>query len=219
MNTQLRYNYIDVVSADKQHSYGDSQLFSSDKQHFYGGSQLFFDGMIKRCGCSLIAAADVILYITGCHKPVSIEAYKAYIKQLAPAFPLVPYRGIPGIALALFLNIYLRRRRLPYSARFGRIGLIDEALKGELPVILCIGPGVHQFLKPKNERGLILYSAVSSDIKRVRSHFVVITARDGDLLTVSSWGCKYYISLSELRRYAALDLFGLFTNVIALRAL
>ena len=29
----------------------------------FGGSQLWFDKMIQKCGCSLIAAADVLLYL------------------------------------------------------------------------------------------------------------------------------------------------------------
>ena len=203
MNIIIKHKYVDIVT-DGGH-------------HFYGGSQLLFDGMIKRCGCSLIAAADAVLYLTGCRKSISVESYKQYVKRLAPAFPLIPYKGIPGVVLSLYLNIFLRLRRLPFHAHFSGLSLINGSLKSDLPVILCIGPGVHQALKPKTQRGVMLYtgtSALLTPVKRVRSHFVVITAVDNDLLTVSSWGARYYIRLSELRHYASLDLCGIFTNVI-----
>lgn len=204
MNINIKHKYVDIAT-DGGH-------------HFYGGSQLLFDGMIKRCGCSLIATADAVLYLTGCRKSISVDSYKQYVSRLAPAFPLIPYKGIPGVVLSLYLNIYLRLRRLPFRAHFSGLSLITGSLNSDMPVILCIGPGVHQFFKPKSQRGVMLYSLTAENaltpVKRVRSHFVVITAADGDLLTVSSWGTKYYIRLSELRRYATLDLCSIFTNVI-----
>ncbi len=215
MDINIKHKYIDVSTLGGH--------------HFYGGSQLLFDGMIKRCGCSLIAAADVILYMLGSRKSISVDNYKRYVKRLAPAFPLIPYNGIPGVVLFLYLNIYLRLRRLPFCAHFSGLSLITGSLKSDMPVILCIGPGIHQFLKPKAQRGVMLYTDCDSShtnanglltpVKKVRSHFVVITAADDELLTVSSWGTKYYIRISELRRYALLDLCGIFTNVITLSSL
>ena len=255
METKLQHEYIDIVTVGGH--------------HFFGGSQLLFDGMIKKCGCSLIAAADVILYLQGCRKPISVEGYKCFVRKLAPAFPCIPYRGIPGVILSLYLNAYFRLRKLPLRAHFGGLGLlaffykfntvssfetakvtcnsyadtaktnnyvnkscskenlkcrkiISASLTQDTPLILSIGPGLHQILKPKKERGITLYqhnkTGALAPVQKVRSHFVVITAIDGDILTVSSWGAKYYISLTELCRYARLDLFGLFTNVITLKA-
>ena len=291
MSIHLIYNYIDVVT--------------KSGYHFYGGSQLLFDNMIRRCGCSLIAAADVILYIRGRRKPIELDDYKAYVEKLSPAFPYIPYKGIPGFVLSMYLNVYFRICRLNYHAHFGglsplsacvnSLGLslsnkkcvrdrsckcisaiqhIREALAADLPVILCIGPGVHQSFSPRELRGLMLYDIyddaaqvstaddsklktaqapysadkhgtsdmpcfrtnhdyIAADksgctaqnrtgslmpVKRVRSHFVVITAIDeaNDLLTVSSWGTRYYIRLSELCRYSAYDMCGLYTNIICL---
>ena len=240
MSIHLIYNYIDVVTRNGY--------------HFYGGSQLLFDNMIRRCGCSLIAAADVILYIRGRRKPIELDDYKAYVEKLSPAFPYIPYKGIPGFVLSMYLNVYFRICRFNYHAHFGglsplsacvnSLGLslsnkkcvrdrsckcisaiqhIREALAADLPVILCIGPGVHQSFKPRELRGLMLYdiyedTATLMPVKRVRSHFVVITAIDeaNDLLTVSSWGTRYYIRLSELCHYSAYDLCGLYTNIICL---
>lgn len=292
MNIHLKHNYIDVAT--------------KGGYHFYGGSQLLFDDMIRRCGCSLIAAADVILYIRGRRKPIELDDYKTYVEKLSPAFPYIPYKGIPGFVLAMYLNVYFRMCRLDYHAHFGGLGSLSayikglrcrlggknrisdilssctgrhirEALADDLPVILCIGPGVHQTFRHKEQKGLMLYStdtdtanAAGSDgsnarnaqasgsadrrinpdmrgsdtnhsntaainnesgstaskktgslvpVKKVRSHFVVITAidEDNDLLTVSSWGTRYYIRLSELSRYSAYDMCGLYTNIICLK--
>lgn len=295
----------------------------------YGGSQLWFDKMIQKCGCSLIAAADVILYLQSrlfCSErtlhvsesgkssgsesiilkspntvsPVSgnntwddleklnsvhidIKAYKKYIRRISPAFPFIPYRGIPAVILTASLNLYMHIRKLPYKAVFGTAAAklkalsaisqssqnranadkdciseqlrngghnnknkfqqllnlklppefsrcntrqalcnaITASLEHDLPVILGIGPGVHQCLLPKSERGINFYAYnkktdAYAPVKKVRSHFVVVTGIKDDLLTVSSWGCKYYISLTEYARYSKLDMFGLFSNIIYL---
>ena len=295
----------------------------------FGGSQLWFDKMIQKCGCSLIAAADVMLYLqsrcfysertlhvsesgkssdsgskilkspdTRDFVPdnntwddlekqnsvhIDIKAYKKYIRRISPAFPFIPYRGIPAVILTGSLNLYMHIRRLPYKAVFGtaaaklkalsaisqsaqnrshtgedRISAqlrngghnnknkfrqllnlklppafsrcntrqvlcdaITASLEQDLPVILGIGPGVHQCLLPKSERGISFYAYnkktdAFAPVKKVRSHFVVVTGIKDDLLTVSSWGCKYYISLTEYARYSILDMFGLFSNIIYL---
>lgn len=295
----------------------------------FGGSQLWFDKMIQKCGCSLIAAADVLLYLQ-CRRlnfertlhvsesgkssgsesiilkspntvsPVSgnntwddleklnsvhidIKAYKKYIRRITPAFPFIPYRGIPAVILTDSLNLYMRIRKLPYRAIFGtaaaklktlsaisqsaqnrthtgedriseqlrngghnnknkfhqvlnlklppafsrcntKLALynaITASLEQDLPLILGIGPGVHQSLLPKSERGINFYAYnkrtdAFAPVRKVRSHFVVVTGIKDDLLTVSSWGCKYYISLTEYAHYSKLDMFGLFSNIIYL---
>lgn len=295
----------------------------------FGGSQLWFDKMIQKCGCSLIAAADVLLYlqsqrldsertlhVSGSGKSsgfgsiilkspdttdpvlgintedalekqnsvqIDIESYKKYIRRISPAFPFIPYRGIPAVILTASLNLYMHIRRLPYKAIFGTAAAklkalsaisqsaqsrthagkdsiseqlrndghnkknkfqqllnlklppefsrcntrqalcnaITASLEQDLPVILGIGPGVHQCLLPKSERGINFYlynkkTDAYAPVKKVRSHFVVVTGIKDDLLTVSSWGCKYYISLTEYARYSKLDMFGLFSNIIYL---
>lgn len=295
----------------------------------FGGSQLWFDKMIQKCGCSLIAAADVLLYLhsqrlgsertlhvsesgkssgfgsiilksTDTEDPVlgintedalekqnsvqiDIESYKKYIRRISPAFPFIPYRGIPAVILTASLNLYMHIRRLPYKAVFGTAAAklkalsaislsaqsrthtgkdsiseqlqndahnkknkfqqllnlklpsafslcstsealcsaITASLEQDLPVILGIGPGVHQCLLPTSERGINFYlynkeTDAYAPVKKVRSHFVIVTGIKDDLLTVSSWGCKYYISLTEYARYSKLDMFGLFSNIIYL---
>ena len=311
---KLKNNYISV---------------DTDSVCSFGGSQLWFDKMIQKCGCSLIAAADVMLYLQSRRlnsertlhvsesgkssgsesiilkspntvSPVSgnntwddleklnsvhidIKAYKKYIRRISPACPFIPYRGIPAVILTASLNLYMRIRKLPYRAIFGtaaaklktlsaisqsaqnrthtgedriseqlrngghnnknkfqqvlnlklppafsrcntKLALynaITASLEQDLPLILGIGPGVHQSLLPKSERGINFYAYnkktdAFAPVKKVRSHFVVVTGIKDDLLTVSSWGCKYYISLTEYARYSKLDMFGLFSNIIYL---
>lgn len=196
----------------------------------YGGNQLWFEGDMRKCGCGVIAAADVLLYLkhrkplhgvqvryphapftapalrskyielndpdisaaadgsvnncavmsdkpltadkpamlgmpsmsgAACRNVLTFDAYIKYIERIRPAFPLIPGRGMPCFMLTLCLKIYMLITRMPYRVGFGTRRLsscIADMLAHDIPVILCIGPGVHQFMKSKAERGIMLYS-------------------------------------------------------------
>ena len=193
---------------------------------FSGGSQLWFSGMFRRCGCGVIAAADTLMYIEGrSETPISKQTYMRIIGRAGRYFPLIPYRGLPGFVLPVFMNLLNFRRKNGFRAAwFCFPGNIPDTVKGQLekdiPVPFCVGAGFHRILKKKSERGLRLYQKVSDRyvwVKSVRNHFMVITGVEGDMASVSSWGETYYISLSELKGYAAGDGFGLFTNIIRIK--
>ena len=319
--------YINIITMSEAKLKNNYISVDTGSARSYGGSQLWFDKKIQKSGCSLIAAADVLLYLqsrrfdserslhvsesgkgSGSGRKVSkspdtayslhgnnteygsenrayeidIDTYKRYIRLISPAFPFIPYRGIPAVILAASLNLYMRIRKLPYKAAFGTTAAkpkapsafsryaqtkthydnadseqplnkrnnntsrlqqlfklklppafsrrtagqalcntVTASLEQDLPVILGIGPGVHQCLLPKAERGITFYlynkkTDAFAPVKKVRSHFVVVTEIKDDFLTVSSWGCKYHISLTEYARYSKLDMFGLFSGIIYL---
>lgn len=193
-----------------------------------GGSQLWLDGMLKRCGCSVIAAADTLMYIEGrTETPISKEAYLRVIRRIRRYFPTIPFRGIPGFALPFFMNLLNIRRKNGFRAAWGCIpGKLTENIRRQLekdiPVPACVGAGFHRIFKSRLGRGLRLYRKESGRYvweKSVRNHFFVITGMEGDMAAVSSWGEQYYIDLKELEGYSLGDGFGLFTNIIRIKRL
>lgn len=224
---------------------GDYIRVSDGETVSTGGSQLWLDGMLKRCGCSVIAAADTLMYIEGrAQGQISADAYKRLIGRIKKYFPLIPFRGMPGFAMPVFFSVLCRRRKNGYTASWGcfpkRIAqTVTGQLENDIPVPFCVGAGFHRIFKKQPERGLRLYekrveyngkpadsvkdTAVSEGkvsyiwTRSVRNHFMVMTGVEGDWASVSSWGRKYYISLRELESYSLGDGFGMFTNIIRIR--
>ena len=152
----------------------------------YGGSQEWFEGQFRRCGCAVIAAADIAWYLQGnagsssdrsenagspdirrneggCGQgDMPAEQYKQYIRKTGRSFPRIPYRGIPGFLFALQLEFYFLRRSWPFRAAWGP-GAISirrraaEMIRENIPVPVCIGPCLHQIHKPPLYHGLKLY--------------------------------------------------------------
>ena len=193
-----------------------------------GGSQNWFSGQLKHCGCAVIGASDLLWYLTR-GSSMKEPQYERYVRRIGWSFPLIPFRGIPGVVMAVLLNLYMIRKRLPYRASWGagRGGIrrrIKAMIREDIPVPLCIGPALHQALKAPPYRGLKLYKKDPSKDgytwnKTIRNHFVVITAADGKWARVSSWGEEYYIDLEELERLSRWDAFGAYTNIIRIRRL
>ena len=191
----------------------------------YGGNQNWFPGQLKRCGCAVIGAADLIWYLAR-GSSMSEGKYQKYVRRLSRSFPTIPYRGIPGLVMAVFLNIYMIRKHLPYRAHWGagRGGIsrrVAAMIANDIPVPLCVGPALHQILKKPAYRGLKLYKKTVGTEKAeyvwnktIRNHFMVITGINETWARVSSWGEAYYIDLKELEEMSVKDVFGAYTNII-----
>ena len=142
----LQHPYISV-RFDGHGSYGGGQQFSKNR-------------MVKRCGCGVVAATDLLLYVNRYHHeteippfrdlpregPIPFPAYDACLQQMRKSyFPMIPYAGVNGLMLAAGMQLFFRRWNLPFSAKwcFGHARLwdrIETMLRADLPVIMSVGP-------------------------------------------------------------------------------
>lgn len=194
----------------------------------YGGNQMLSDNAaIRKYGCGIVAAADLFIYL---HRyfseiklpifaeipkegEVPIEVYNALLKKLNRSyFPIIPGFGVNNLVLVGGINLFFKHCAYPFKAAWTLTGAkrkerIEDMLSGNIPVIFTVGKDF-PFLWHKHR--LNLYSAFPDGSKRktgsVKSHYMTITAIDDEWLTVSSWGRKYYVNLSEYedfsRRYS-----------------
>ena len=188
----------------------------------YGGSQNWFpDENMRLCGCGIVACADVLLYLSG-RGELTREEYLRYVDALRRYFPLIPRRGIDGLRLALGMNILLRRRRLPYRARWCASGQrfwqrIEEMLSGDLPAVISIGPNFPRFWGAET---LPLYrrteEGVYQEAERTKAHFLTVTGLDNQWLRVSTWGRMLYIERRAYERYMRSPSIALLSNLLYL---
>jgi len=216
---KLRNNYISVANIAKA-SYGGSQMRSEKP-------------VIKRCGCGLIAACDLLLYLHRHHKDcnsdlfegltvdeaVPISAYNALLDKLSPLFPIIPPFGISGPLLVLGLNIFFRQNHYPYKALWA----MNETalwrrtkymLEQDFPVIISVGQNL-PFIWQKHKLNLYVERG-GQKIKAssVKAHFMTATAIDDEWLCVSSWGRKYYINIKEYDSYVREHSSTLINNIV-----
>ena len=130
--------------------------------------------------------------------------------------------GLSGILMSWGLNRYLRKKKLPYRARWGCMPWkiwqkTEEMLKADIPVILAVGAnfpiirGRHKInLYDKRKEGYVT-------VDRISAHFVTITDMDEEWIGVSSWGAKYYINKKEYIRYVILHSNWILSNILVFR--
>lgn len=185
------------------------------------------------CGCGLVAAADLILYLSrgqGRACPVAesaggsyeLSSYNAFLDSLRRYMPIIPPFGINCAVLAAGLQIALRTHGLKHSVRLCVSGerlweRVRVMLENDFPVILAIGPNFPQFW---GKNALRLYSrridggyfpALST-----KAHFVTATGIDGDWCRISSWGRELYINIPEYNAYVKKHSSSLVSNIIML---
>lgn len=207
--TQLKHKYISVCYGGIE-SYGGNQQRSSDH-------------IIKKCGCGVVAAMDTLLYLQArCHwtdvsalgcidgaVPIAGEKYDScLIAMRKDYFPLLYPLGTSGLSLALGMNRFFRRHRLPFHGtwRPATAKIRDEMelmLDSDIPVVCAVGA---KFPKFWEKTGLSLQVADGLGQLRpaanARAHFVTVTGMDNEWMQVSSWGRKYYVSCGDFLRYA-----------------
>lgn len=190
-----------------------------------GGDQNWFaDANFRRCGCGVVACADTLLYLRG-QTRLPREEYMNYVNSLRRYFPLVPYRGIDGVRLAIGMNMCLRRAglslRAGWSASERRFwDRLAAMLADDLPAILSVGPG---FPRVWSTEALTLYRRTEDGryvaANRARAHFLTATGLDGERIRVSSWGRELYIERAAYERYMRENSAALLTNLLQLRRL
>lgn len=171
-----------------------------------GGDQNWFpDAIFRSCGCGVVACADVLLYLRGI-RSLTRQEYIDYVNSLRRRFPLIPYRGIDGVRLALGLNACFRREGLRLRAHWRLSGAkywdrLAEMLADDLPAIVSVGPN---FPRLWGKERLPLYRRTESGFapaSGVKAHFLTVTALDDEWMRVSSWGRELYIERAAYADY------------------
>lgn len=187
----------------------------------YGGNQKWFPySFLKKSGCGVIGAANVILYLKG-KRTITRMEYMDTAKELWKYYlPVLPGLGMNGLILTLGMNRYFRRNALPYRAYWKVSGKkllqrIDQQLADDIPVILSIGP---DFPKLWERHSLQLYERVQNarliPAVKTRAHYVTVTGREGQWLRISSWGKEYYLNLKEFQTYIQMYNTSLVSNIL-----
>lgn len=215
--TELKNAYPGVVLADGRKSYGGNQMCSPDK-------------VMQRCGCGVVAAADLLLYLHRFHRPLPLfaglegdltqEQYEELLQELRRKFfPLFYPVGMNGLSLALGLNRVFRRNGLSLSARWDmsekKLWLhMEDMLRRDIPVILSIGPNFPRLWRKGKET---LYHMDRGEYRRAtetRAHYVMVTGVDDEWIRISSWGKEYYLSRVEYEQYRSDFSSALVSNIV-----
>ncbi len=166
----------------------------------HGGNQSDFGRKIKRSGCGMIAACDLLLYLQN-KKNISDREYKLFVENEAKNFFYRFHLNFIGITASRIVR-YLRRKGYGFrfvsryrlkDERFEQ--LISESLKKGIPVIVRIG---------LNRKGLA-YRAVNPKNGRVSQgtmfwHYITVTGLENGVLTYSSWGSIGEMQIEELQK-------------------
>ena len=189
----------------------------------YGGGQQFSDNpMIRRCGCGIIAANDLLLYLSSWQmqgsvaffdslpetRPIPLPAYTTCISRMNQRyFPMIPYAGINGLMLMAGVRRFLQEQQMPYSARWcfspGSLWQrTEKMLRQDIPVIMSVGPNFPQIWGKRRVRFYIQSGPDSfTPAAGARQHYFTVTGMDEDWLRISSWGQLYYINRQDFEEY------------------
>lgn len=221
----LKNPYISV-SSNGVGSYGGNQMRSAEKTE-------------REVGCGVIAGLDLLIYLTRYHMhradyglkiPAPAEGeiperqYQSMVSALRKRFlPLIPKHGINGLLLALGMNLYFLREKLPYTAVWGvpyaRLwDSIRQMLEEDIPVVLSIGPNFPLFWK---HRKLKLYVRRQDGSfvpgTQTHAHYVTVTGMDDEWLRISSWGKMFFVRRDEFLDYVKENSIRLVSNILYVR--
>jgi len=219
--TELRHPYI-AVDVRGHASYGGGQQFSEN-------------AMVQRCGCGIIAATDLLLYLSRWHPYgaadyfagmlydplIPFPAYSSCILRISRRyFPMIPYAGINGIMLMTGMQRFFREHGMPYSARwcFASSRLwerISDMLQEDIPVVMSVGPNFPVIWGDKRVR---FYCKTAGGVytpgPAAKSHYFTVTGMDEEWLRISSWGRLYYLKRNEFIEYMRRYSLGFTSNIL-----
>ena len=201
-------------------------IVKDDERSFYGGTQEWSrKKYVRGYGCGTVACANVLKHTVDRKGPeVSKGEYIDYTKHLRHFYlPIIPKFGMNGLFMALGMNVYFLRKRLPFRARCGCLSKnifkhIEEMLDADIPVVLAAGPnwpnlfGKHRLNMYEFLGGQYVVTA------SMRAHYVTVTAMDDEYMTISSWGKKFYIKRDEFMEYAGKHSNFLFSSILVIKA-
>ena len=190
----------------------------------FGGNQAWFAyPFLKKSGCGVISAANLLLYMKN-KQCVTEKEYMDFARQIwLQYFPVVPGFGMNGLILMLGLNRYFYKNGMPQRAYWkisgrGLWNAVDKMLSKDIPVILAVGPN---FPKMWKKEKLSLYTKSMNGnyvaVSKVHAHYVTVTARHGLWLQISSWGKQYFINIEEYRAYVKKHSSYLLSNIIFIK--
>lgn len=222
---QLHKPYISVSNGSNI-SYGGNQMCSSNKTE-------------RSVGCGAVAALDLFLYLCRYHSdanqikakvlfpstmPLDQQQYLALLHDFRRKyFPLIPGHGINGVSMAIGVNAFFLRYRLPFFAVWGvpyakLWSSIREMLDQDIPVIFSVGPNFPLFWQHHQLRFYVQRSdGAFIPGPQTHAHYVTITGMDDQWIQIASWGRKYYINRSEYLTYVKEHSIRLVSNILYIR--
>ncbi|MDE5858811.1 MAG: hypothetical protein K2H23_00230 [Oscillospiraceae bacterium] len=171
----------------------------------YGGDQKLFGSKVRKSGCGMIAACDMVLFLR-CEKSLTFTEYTHFIEDVRDNDA---YRktsnpiGVSPFKVAQLINTRTENHRFQFISRifFGKKALgkfIEKSVAAGLPVIVRIGAN------GKKLPYSIVYPASGgrSAAGTITWHYVTVTGiSDSGMLTFSSWSGKGEMRLEDLHRY------------------
>ena len=210
------------------------------RQVLFGGSQMRgAKKTFQASACGLISAVDFLLYLGRQHPewrgpkwpsgwdgegPIDEDEYFRFVKHLQHWYlPVIPYIGMTGFRLAIGLNWYFRRNRIPLRCRWGVFARnfyarMADMLKKDLPVILAVGPN----FPPRFHKVNCAFYVQRSDgtyrkSTQTNAHFINAVSLDDEWIGISSWGQPYFIRREEYETYRRKASNALFCSLLYVR--
>ncbi len=171
-----------------------------------GGNQSNFGGIIKKCGCGLIAACDTALFLESGGSYIPWVEYASFVRGKAKYLNAADIFGVSAKKVLRILNDtakgysfeFVPKRKLTEN---GLIKLFEKSVSSGIPVIVRIG----------ENRKRLPYKMGSTEGK-MRWHYITVTGINSGRLIFCSWGKKGEMLCSDLYRF-----FGLTGGVVAVK--
>ncbi len=204
----------------------------------FGGSQMrSADSNMIKCGCGIVAAQEVLLYLARYHNcrggdffgnmigsaVVSEDDYNRSLDRLRSRYiHLIPSFGVNGISLVAGLNAAFRRYGYPYRGQWKIASRsfypsMEEMLKSDIPVIISAGPNFPA-VWGKKTIALSPVSSVRGAVPQgINAHYMIATGLDENKIHVSSWGRKYMIDRREYDDYVRSISSSIVSNLVYIK--
>lgn len=183
----------------------------------YGGNQKYFGKAAAKSGCGMIAACDMLLYLSGKYaETISFSDYTAFAEKLRDEIFYKNTKNLLGIFPRRVAKILTEKsgRKFAYYPAWKFLSgngkklaeFISEEIKNCVPVIVRVGASIgglpYKIEYPAS--GKICTGKMSW-------HYITVTGiSESGILTFSSWGGKGSVPCAELSKH-----FGFTGGIIA----